>query len=237
MSTVSERKGWKISEVERLIGLPRRDIQRSCYHGKGGVGILEPRDGSWGRRLYSAEDLGILFIVKQYRDRGYSLPEIKHLLCQSEKAGGYHALAGFQVARLREQEEIAREQVVRGEALRVFLSDSERETKLADLVELCVAHHILISALASPRAVLTTEIRACLEDLLSCRRQGLDPKALEVREIAGDALAILDKARCPGTERVPSPLAEMLNEPGLDLAIELWMGPGSYAYLEEALNI
>lgn len=237
MSTASERKGWKISEVERLVGLPRRDIQRVCYHGKGGVGILEPKDGSWGRRLYSAEDLGILFIVKQYRDRGYSLPEIKHLLCQSEKEGHYYALASFQVARLREQEETAQEQVVRGEALQVFLSGSERKAKLADLVERCVAHHILISAPASQKAASTTEIRACLEGLLSCRRQGLDPKSLEAREIAGDALAILNKVRYPGDERTSSPLAEMLNEPGLDLAIELWMGPGSYAYLEEALNI
>ena len=32
--------GWRISEVERLTGLSRRDIQRVCYQGEGGIGLL-----------------------------------------------------------------------------------------------------------------------------------------------------------------------------------------------------
>lgn len=80
----------------------------------------------------------MLFVVRQCRGSEYSLPEIKHLFCRSEKAGGYHALASPQIERLREREEAVQEQVVRGEAPRVFLNGFE----LADLVERCVAHHM-----------------------------------------------------------------------------------------------
>ena len=40
--------GWKVSQVEALIDLPRRDIQRACYEGPGGIGIVRPQNTSWG---------------------------------------------------------------------------------------------------------------------------------------------------------------------------------------------
>lgn len=43
----TKRRGWKIAEVERLVGLSLRDIQRACYQGRGGMGVLKPSDGSW----------------------------------------------------------------------------------------------------------------------------------------------------------------------------------------------
>lgn len=64
---------WKISQVEKLIGLSRRDIQRACYKGRGGVAILQPKDSSWGRRNYSLEDVATLFVVKCHKERGLSL--------------------------------------------------------------------------------------------------------------------------------------------------------------------
>lgn len=39
MDNAHEHGGWTISEVERLTGLPRRDIQRCCYSGKGGIAL------------------------------------------------------------------------------------------------------------------------------------------------------------------------------------------------------
>lgn len=74
---MAKQQGWTISQVEALIGLSRRDIQRCCYEGKGGVGILSPEDSKWGRRTYSAEDLARLFIVAQLKASGLSLPEAK----------------------------------------------------------------------------------------------------------------------------------------------------------------
>lgn len=52
--------GWKISQVEALIGLPRRDIQRACYDGSGGFGLVKPRNSTWGWRVYETTDLELL---------------------------------------------------------------------------------------------------------------------------------------------------------------------------------
>lgn len=80
MSESNMPRGWKISQVERLIDLPRRDIQRACYAGQGGACILEPTDSAWGKRFYSSGDIAKLMLVKLHKDQGYSLPEIRDLL-------------------------------------------------------------------------------------------------------------------------------------------------------------
>lgn len=80
MSESNTPRGWKISQVERLIDLPRRDIQRACYAGQGGACILEPTDSTWGKRFYSSGDIAKLMLVKLHKDQGYSLPEIRDLL-------------------------------------------------------------------------------------------------------------------------------------------------------------
>ncbi len=84
---MAKQQGWTISQVEALVRLPRRDIQRCCYEGKGGVGILSPEDSKWGRRTYSAEDLARLFIVAQLKANGLSLPEAKRELDHNEANG------------------------------------------------------------------------------------------------------------------------------------------------------
>lgn len=105
---MGDQHGWTISQVEDLIGLPRRDIQRCCYTGKGGVALLFPTDSTWGRRTYSADDLARLYLVARMKDRGMSLPEIKRELDGSEAAGtGDDVLLGDCVSRFAE----AREQV------------------------------------------------------------------------------------------------------------------------------
>ena len=53
--------GWKISQVEALVGLPRRDIQRACYEGAGGswhraspehrLGLAHVRNARYGKAL------------------------------------------------------------------------------------------------------------------------------------------------------------------------------------------
>ena len=43
----AEQHGWRIAEVERLVSFSRRDIQRACYQGRGGAGVLTPSDSSW----------------------------------------------------------------------------------------------------------------------------------------------------------------------------------------------
>lgn len=62
--------GWKISQVEALVGLPRRDIQRACYEGAGGLGIVKPRNTTWGWRVYEVPDVAKLFLLAQGRRQG-----------------------------------------------------------------------------------------------------------------------------------------------------------------------
>ena len=59
--------GWKVSQVEALIDLPRRDIQRACYEGPGGIGIVRPQNTSWGWRVYEVADVAKLFLLAQAR--------------------------------------------------------------------------------------------------------------------------------------------------------------------------
>ena len=126
MGSATQQSGWKVSEVERLIGLPRRDIQRACYEGAGGAGILSPADSSWGRRLYSKDDLLTLFMVKQERDQGLSLPEIKRLFEEKEgEPGGWGRFVDDQVARMRDEFEDAAWRLASAEALRAATRDGE----------------------------------------------------------------------------------------------------------------
>lgn len=65
--------GWKISQVEVLVGLPRRDIQRACYEGAGGLGIVKPRNTTWGWRVYEVPDVAKLFLLAQGAGRARRL--------------------------------------------------------------------------------------------------------------------------------------------------------------------
>lgn len=67
--------GWKVSQVEALIDLPRRDIQRACYEGPGGIGIVRPQNTSWGWRVYEVADVAKLFLLAQARRRSQTLEE------------------------------------------------------------------------------------------------------------------------------------------------------------------
>lgn len=71
----AEQHGWRIAEVERLVSLSRRDIQRACYQGRGGAGVLTPSDGSWGRRTYDERDLATLFLLAQRRRESLTLSQ------------------------------------------------------------------------------------------------------------------------------------------------------------------
>lgn len=103
MSESNMPRGWKISQVERLIDLPRRDIQRACYAGQGGACILEPTDSAWGKRFYSSGDIAKLMLVKLHKDQGYSLPEIRDLLNHPGKQFETHEQLSIWRARLEEE--------------------------------------------------------------------------------------------------------------------------------------
>lgn len=93
--------GWRISEVERLTGLSRRDIQRVCYQGEGGIGLLSPKETKWGYRVYSTRDLKVLYAVSLLRERSKTLPQVKR---EFERVhSDVDAILGEQTDLLREE--------------------------------------------------------------------------------------------------------------------------------------
>ena len=86
--------GWKISQVEALIGMPRRDIQRACYEGAGGLGLVHPRNTSWGWRIYEASDVAVLFLIAQARRQTGSLEDAcREVVKRQHEAGLRECLA------------------------------------------------------------------------------------------------------------------------------------------------
>ena len=184
--------GWKISQVASLLDMPRRDITRSCYadRKRGGAGILQPADGSWGRRSYSVEDIGWLYLVKLQYEAGYSLPEIARRMDTSTGADG-----------LCELLEVAAE---RARVLRCALSGGTCQAQ--ESVERYLQERLGIESMDVLRFVIP---RLMAPD-------------------AGDApllqFGVHDCMR----------LRQVLDEPGIDLAIDLWAGPGAYERLADA---
>lgn len=189
MSERDTPKGWKISQVERLIDLPRRDIQRACYAGQGGACILEPADSTWGKRFYSTDDIAKLMLVKLYKDQGYCLPEIRDLLIGSD--GHINTKEELSIWKARLEEELL-----------------EVELKLNRVLA-------LLAALNSN----DDHIKGSGEYL----RQQLSRETFYMLK----GMLFKTDVPHPGPEALGT-LARSLDKPSIDLAIDLWAGPGSY---------
>lgn len=199
--------GWQISQVVNLLDMPRRDITRSCYadRKRGGAGILQPVDGSWGRRSYSVEDIAWLYLVKLQHDEGYSLPEIAQRMDTS---------AG--VDELCERLDVAAERA--SEAYDELLVRRERARILQCALKEGSEH--------ASRAV---------EDYLRQRFGSAEVDVLRASLVEAEALwsAPGDSPRLD--ERSAQSLNRLLGEPGVDLAVELWAGPGAFDRLVDAI--
>lgn len=139
----ADEQGWRISEVERLTGLSRRDIQRCCYEGKGGVGILQPANSSWGRRTYSKRDLATLFVVASYRRRGFTLPQVKEVFEKHEGEKGLRALLDEECERASDQLEAILGQLLRAKALRASL-EKDPSDRLSQLFRNVATVHLVL---------------------------------------------------------------------------------------------
>lgn len=200
------RSGWRVSQVASLLNMRKRDITRSCYgdRKRGGAGILKPADGTWGRCNYSVEDIAWLYLVKLQHEQGYSLPEIAERM---DTTAGIDALCGHLNAvaeRATEAYEELREKRERARVLSCALSTG------LDGVHDAVERY------------LEERIGADLLDML--RRVMWEPMH---PDIATDCVPLLDAGERDRLYRI-------LDEPGVDLAIELWAGPGSFERLLEA---
>ena len=267
MGSNNMQEGWKVSEVERLIGLPRRDIQRACYEGAGGAGILSPADSSWGRRLYSKDDLLTLFMVKQERDQGLSLPEVKRLFEEKEgEPGGWRRFVDDQVARMRDEFEDAAWRLASAEALQAATrgeeddedekgtsageADSSNNAALDEVIDRILLLGVLEimedggagageAAGSDECATVSSDLRracqtlhALWQDLADCRAQGF---AADAPESQAAVVRALDGGATPAATSAAQ-LVRLLDAPGMELALELRHGPGTYAYIRDAVD-
>lgn len=153
MKRAHAQGGWTVSEVGQLTGLSRRDIQRCCYQGKGGVGILEPRDSSWGRRTYSAEDVALLYLVRLEKQAGLSLPEVAQKFQAARDVGTFDALGllAAHQARLEEQLERLLGDVLCISSLLTACSEGISQERLGELLESALTLQIACAAFQRER--------------------------------------------------------------------------------------
>ena len=194
MGQKSPKAGWRVSQIENLLNMSKRDITRSCYsdHKRGGAGILQPADGTWGRRNYSIEDIAWLYLVKLQHEQGYSLPEIAKRM---DTTAGVDALCSHLDAvaeRASEAYEELCEKRERARVLRCALSAGP--AGVHDAVERYLEERIGADLLGMLRRVM---------------RELMHP------DIATGYIPLLDAGERDRLHR-------MLDEPGIDLAIELW---------------
>ena len=130
---MTQGRAWQIAQVQRLVDMSRRDIQRACYDGKGGVGILRPHDSTWGRRSYDEDDLAELFVVARLRRKGLSLPEIRR---QFDAASDRRGMLDVEAGRLYEAWLDATAELLRAVALRTSVSDALPAVRAAALARL-----------------------------------------------------------------------------------------------------
>ena len=231
MGQSPRQHAWQISSVQQLIGLSRRDIQRACYEGDGGVGILSPKDSTWGRRTYDETDLAKLFVVRQYKARGLSLPEIRREFDRAASEGeGYRELLDIQVDRLREQRDEVAGQLARAEALRDATDRDADPEKLRRLV-LRLAEARALELEPGPRHLdarsnAPKRLVNVLPSLALCMEKHMAPSSAAVQEAVRSATTDDDIRAFP----------ELLEAPGLDLALELWLGTGMFEYACNAIG-
>ena len=233
-------RGWQIAEVERLLGLSRRDIQRACYDGQGGAGIVHPKESSWGRRSYDAGDLERLFHMGCLRDEGLSLPEVRRAFDAAEEgAGGWEGYVADRLARMRDGGERDAELLARAEALEAATSGPDAAARLDEVIE-----DIWLGGLAS----LRTEARSAGDDALIGQADAAlawfaaDPSRLAALWAAledpqdgsgGEKDAESDVPEVPDAPvpaEVAGVLPRLLDAPGMELALELRLGPGGHAH-------
>ena len=233
-------RGWQIAEVERLLGLSRRDIQRACYDGQGGAGIVHPKESSWGRRSYDVGDLERLFHMGCLRDEGLSLPEVRRAFDAAEEgAGGWEGYVTDRLARMREEEERDAELLARAEALEAATSGPDAAARLDEVIE-----GIWLGGLASLRA----EARSAGDEALVGQADAAlawfaaDPGRLAALWAAledpqdgsgGEKDAPIEAIEADAAAAVPAEVAgvlpRLLDAPGMELALELRLGPGGHA--------
>lgn len=247
MNNAHEHGGWTISEVERLTGLPRRDIQRCCYSGKGGLGIVKPQDSTWGRRTYSVDEIATLFVVHLEKQQGLSLPEIAEKLRKRPAIGSEAepGLLAVHIARLKERQEEVAGQLLAARAL-LMASQGAEPLLAGELIE----NEIDAQVIEALRKMTDedAEARGARADRAARRGwliRSLAPLAEGARSSEASERAALALAGAIDSTHERYNVAhvaakKILNwaftAPGMSVVVDVWLGPGTYELLLRTLH-
>ena len=247
MNNAHEHGGWTISEVERLTGLPRRDIQRCCYNGKGGLGIIKPQDSTWGRRTYSARDVATLFVVRLEKQQGLSLPEIGEKLRKRPAIGSEvePGLLSVHIARLKERQEEVAGQLLAARAL-LMASQGAEPLLAGELIENEIDAQVIetLRKMTDENAEETGARADCaarrgwlirsLAPLAEGGRSSEAPRRAALA-LAGTIDSIHERYSVShvAAKRI---LNWAFNAPGMSVVVDVWLGPGAYEQILRTLH-
>lgn len=229
--------GWKISQVETLTGLPRRDIQRACYEGPGGLGVVRPRNTTWGWRSYDAADVAKLFLVAQERRRSRTLEEACRKVASGKSESGLTQMLELCGQRARDARGEEAGAFAAACALRCALAH-EGASIFAGLIDALFAESFQCEC--DVRTVLELAAKGLLsgmlEELASVRGAGAQPNSEEAARICRQTAEECARA-CWGELRdACNLLVQAVNASGMALVCELWLGPSAHAFANAALE-
>lgn len=229
--------GWKVSQVEALTGLSRRDIQRVCYEGPGGIGIVSPRNTAWGWRMYEVADIAKLFLVAQARRRSQTLEEACRGLAPNESEADLACALEFCEQRALDARDAETGAFAAAHALRCALEQGNRST-YASLIDsifvesaqrACDTHTVLELAAKGLFSNM-------LERIADVHGLGKQPNSDEARHACvatsrecaqACGLALFDACEL---------LSQTINAPGVALTCELWLGPATHSFANASLE-
>ena len=229
--------GWKISQVESLVGLPRRDIQRACYEGAGGLGIVKPRNTTWGWRVYEVPDVAKLFLMAQGRRQGKALDELRDELASCEGARDMLCkLARCEQAACEARDAHAGASMS-ARALRCAIEQGD-VTVFAGLIDASFAEEARAFCDAHAALGLAAEglLSKLFADLARVRACGQAASSNEAKEIcAASAREVSERCALRAAD-AGMLLAQAMSAPGVGLACELWLGPATWTYANAAFE-
>lgn len=229
--------GWKVSQVEALIDLPRRDIQRACYEGPGGIGIVRPRNTSWGWRVYEVADVAKLFLLAQARRQSQTLEEACREFAPSEDKADLAGALELCEQRAQEARDTEAGALMAVRALKCALAH-EDQSIFAGLIDSIFAE----SAQRACDTHTALELAAkglfsnMLERIADVHGLGKQPNSDEARHACvatsrecaqACGLALFDACEL---------LSQAVNAPGMALTCELWLGPTTHLFANASLE-
>ena len=229
--------GWKVSQVEALIDLPRRDIQRACYEGPGGIGIVRPRNTSWGWRVYEVADVAKLFLVAQARRRSQTLEEACREFTPSEDKTDLASALELCEQRARDARDTEAGALMAARALKCALAH-ENQSIFAGLTDSafgesarCTCDDYVALKLAS-RGLLSD----MLEGVADIHKAGKQPTSSEAQYVCMSASEICAQACELTLPAACELLSQAVNAPGVALTCELWLGPATHSFANASLE-